>query len=192
MSLYNNLRFWLGFFPVFMSKTMTKLHFLYVRCSVCKLKNWINIKARKYYIFALKCTSSISNISTIQNFFQFLPNNFLFPGIQNSNAVSGYTQCSQSQLGTWVRKGLGPINGSGHCTQRTQCTKVGFTSFPSGRFSRVAIVNLPEGKLVNLTSVQWYITISTQQNQKLQKAMVASSNNCNRRTVCKSCGELFL
>ena len=36
-------------------------------------------------------------------------------------------------------------------------------------------MNLPDEKLVNLTSVQWYITISTQQNQKLQKAMVASS-----------------
>ena len=33
------------------------------------------------------------------------------------------------------------------------CTKVGFTSFPSGRFSRVAIVNLPDEKLVNFTSV---------------------------------------
>ena len=32
---------------------------------------------------------------------------------------------------------------------------VGFTSFQSGQFSRVAIVNLSDGKLVNLTSVQW-------------------------------------
>ena len=36
-----------------------------------------------------------------------------------------------------------------------QCTEVRFASFLSGRFTTMAVINPPDWKLTNRTSVQW-------------------------------------
>ena len=48
------------------------------------------------------------------------------------------------------------------------CTEVRFVSFLSGGFTTIAVINPPDWKLVNRTSVHWVIKRERKQNVNIQ------------------------